>query len=106
MNLETLEQLVGLPKLEDFENIPARYFEKIVCAALQKFGKVKTQVSVKDRGDGRKGKIDIVFVTPSETVAIEIDRKFARAKSIFKVRSISPNAAFIILRSPYRIIQV
>lgn len=105
MTIEALKELIGLEN-KDYEHISAKSFELLVIERLKLFGEIKTQVSVVDRGDGRSGRIDIVFYFNSEEVAIEIDRKNVRAKSKFKVRSYSKENAFCITRSPYAVFKV
>jgi len=90
----------------DYSNIEAKEFEKFICSFLEKHGKVSRQVKVPDRGDGRSGRIDIVFEYRDELIPIEIDRKTPRIKSVYKVRSFNSTNAFILVRSPFDILQV
>lgn len=104
---EFLVERIGLKEYTDFDYIPASDFENIICHELEQVGKVERQVRVPERGDGYGGFIDVVLTLDDGTVIpIEIDRKSARAKSIFKVRSVNPENAFVITRSPFRIFKV
>lgn len=106
MKKEDLLKIIGIREGEDFEQIKSRDFEDLIFSKLKKFGKVKKQVSVLNRGDGRKGRIDLVFQPYRFEYAIELDRKTPRAKSIFKVSNYNDRKGFIITRSPYKIIQI
>jgi len=106
MNSEDLYKLIGIQEGRDFGEMKAREFENLVSLELEKHGTVKRQVIVPNRGDGRRGRIDLTFKAHQVEYPIEIDRKSARQKSIFKVKSFDQNRAFIILRSPYKIIKV
>lgn len=91
---------------KDYGDIGAKEFEDIVCSKLEKSGKIERQFVVPDRGDGRGGKIDVVWEFEGQLIPIEIDRKRPRQKSVFKVRSVNKENAFVIVRSPYQIIRV
>lgn len=105
MNIDLLIELINLD-LDDYGFMNAIDFELLISSRLSKHGVVKRQVKVSNRGDGRKGRIDVVFVLNSKEYAIEIDRKTPREKSIFKVTNYNENPCFIILRSPLTFIQV
>ena len=63
--------------------------------------KVDREFSVPDRGDGKmKGFIDLVITSP-ERVAIELDRKKPRKKSILKLRQFD-GVKIIVLREKSR----
>lgn len=50
---------------------------------------VSRELVVPDRGDGRRGRVDLFVDLPGrKPVAIEIDRGGPRAKSLFKLRSL------------------
>lgn len=98
--------MIGIEEGEDFGGMNALDFEEKVVANLSKYGHVMRQFKVPDRGDGRKGKIDIVFHYVGEFIPIEIDRKSPRKKSIFKVRWFNKYNAYVITRSPFRLIKV
>lgn len=104
MTSTQLKDLIGLEEGLDYENLGAKSFEKIVADALRQHGHVQTQFPVSNRGDGRRGKIDIVFTYKGQRIPIEIDRKSPRQKSIFKVRSINDKVGFLITRSPFGIL--
>lgn len=106
MSVDTLREVIGIEEYEDLEQIDAASFEKQIAERLAKIGEVQRQVRVENRGDGRAGRIDLVLMTDEEAVPIEIDRMTPRAKSIFKVRSFNPDSAFVITRSPFRVLQV
>lgn len=105
MNKDDLELMLGVER-GDFELMGALEFENFICEKLSKFGKVFRQVGVENRGDGRKGKIDIVFAYRGLLIPIELDRKTIREKSRFKVLSYNPTEAFCITRSPFEIHKV
>lgn len=106
MNLKKLLSFIDIKEGEDFSFLKAIDFENLICTKLLKFGKVERQVKVKDRYDGRRGRLDIVFEYLGEKYAIEIDRMTPRNKSLFKVKHYNKNIAFVILRAPYKVIAV
>ena len=70
--------------LEAVSPAPALEFERAAKAALQALGfTVKAQVTVPNRGDGRRGRVDLYI--PSLGLGIEIDRRSPRAKSRHKL---------------------
>ena len=67
----------------------------------------KKEVLVEDRGDGRKGRIDLIVNEAGYSqIAIELDRKTPRKKSIFKLKKYNAPRSWIIMRSPFRILEV
>lgn len=102
METQELKDLINIKK-DNYGNLSAREFADIVCNRLGRHGKIKREVTVLDRGDGRKGRIDVVFNYRGEKIPIEIDRISPRSKSIFKIRSYNPHNCFVITRSPYNI---
>lgn len=102
MNIQELEDIISMEP-GNYDNTKASEFENIICTKLHNFGRVKRQVLVENRGDGRRGRIDLVFYSKGEAIPIEIDRKVPRKKSIFKVVSFNPGNAFCITRSPFKI---
>lgn len=56
---------------------------------------------VENRGDGRKGKIDLFVQKYGEGVGIELDNEVAREKSAFKLNQVKPNDGLIILRNGF-----
>lgn len=109
MNIITtqeLQNLIGVRDFEEYKNCVASEIEDIVRVKLSKFGLVERQYGVPDRGDGYRGRVDLVFHYKGQLVPIEIDRGKIRAKSIFKTRSVNPDNAFVITRKPYKITKV
>jgi hypothetical protein len=102
-----LQSLVGIEEGEDYGNNSARTFEEKLANVLEHYGKVHRQVKVANRGDGRGGRIDIVFeTTEGQLIPIEIDWKTPRQKSIFKVQSFAPVDRFVLTRAPFQIFAV
>lgn len=56
---------------------------------------------VNDRYDGRNGRIDIVCYKGNETVAIEVDNKTPRKKSIYKLEHFKATKKYVICRNGY-----
>jgi hypothetical protein len=56
------------------------------------------EIWVDDRGDGRRGRIDIVASNNAHTLAIEIDRLTPREKSVFKLKQVNGVIRIILLR--------
>lgn len=79
--------------LEVLNSIPdssSRAFEDESAARFRALGySVFRQFCVPDRGDGRRGYVDIVLVRPFVLVALELDRVKPRKKSIFKVQQVA-----------------
>ena len=88
-------------KDKDFGEMKAKDFEDLVCSILGFHGVLKRQVPVKNRGDGHKGRVDLVLETPKEKIGIEIDRKIPRKKSVFKLMQLEVDRRFLITRSPF-----
>ena len=94
-------------KDKDYEDTEAKEFEVMIMKELLKKGmEVKRQVWVNNRYDGRRGRIDLVAYFEGKVIAIEIDRKNARQKSIFKLNQIDTPYRFVITRSPFKIIEI
>lgn len=82
-----LEKMMGELPAQAFED--ASTFHNTVFDYLVSYGcKVQSEYFVADRGDGRDGKIDIVFWNENEVIGIELDRESPRQKSIFKLNQI------------------
>lgn len=78
----------------------ATAFNAILRYRLEISGcKVRDEVEVPNRGDGRKGKVDLVIDEP-EKIAIEVDRRSVRQKSIFKMAQLTEHKPMSILREP------
>lgn len=60
---------------------------------------------VPNRGDGRRGKIDIVAKKDGLVYAIEIDRKSPRQKSIYKITNYPCDVRLVVLRDLYRVLE-
>lgn len=66
-----------------------KWFEDEACRLLRIIGyTIHRQFVVENRGDGYRGKIDIIAVKPPVLAAIELDAYVPRKKSIFKVRQV------------------
>jgi hypothetical protein len=61
------------------------------------------EYEVQDRGDGRRGFIDLVVLEPFRA-AIELDLASPRKKSLFKLRQFS-GERFVVLRKGLRIVR-
>ena len=61
----------------------------------------KLEVRVDNRGDGKTGRIDIVCYKDSEIIAIEVDRKTERRKSIIKLNNFHATQKYVICRNNY-----
>lgn len=69
--------------------------------------KCTKEVKVPNRGDGRGGRIDVVASKVGEKVAIEIDRKTPRKKSLYKLSHYDCDARYVVTREPkIRVIEV
>lgn len=97
--MEELKDLVG----KDFNNLNARDFSSLICGQLPS-GTIKKEVSVMNRGDGRAGRVDILYTDMrGKTFGIELDRLYPRDKSIFKLKELKADVSYIITRSPFTI---
>lgn len=84
--------LVSLPLVN------ARRFHHLAAVGMEKIGYVvKREFLVPNRGDGRRGKIDIVGRRNNEIVAIELDHVSARAKSLYKIKHFRPATARLVV---------
>lgn len=64
-------------------------FEDMVASELQALGyAIIRQHWVPNRGDGKRGKVDLVAEKGPVRAAIELDRRSPRQKSIFKVNQV------------------
>lgn len=80
----------------------AKEFSNFVCSFL-KSGTIQKEVYVPNRGDGRSGRIDIVYKKNGKIIAIELDRIVPRKKSIFKLKLFNSDESYVITRSPFLI---
>ena len=91
----------------DYEEMKSKDFENLVCDLLKNIGEIKRQVWVNDRGDGRRGKIDLVIKKENEKVGVEIDRISPRKKSIFKLNQLqNMTGLLLIVRSPFSLLDI
>lgn len=89
----------GREELFDSLTVPdnAKQAHEAVIERLESYGYVcEREYAVKNRGDGKAGRIDILARNETHIMAIEIDRLTPRDKSVFKLRQV-PNAERIIL---------
>jgi len=87
-----------------FENLKLTDNAKIaqyeVRDYMQSLGyKCILEYGVKDRYDGNSGRIDIVCFKNNETIAIEVDNKKPRKKSIYKLENFNANKKYVICRN-------
>lgn len=97
-NIEELEHLVG----QYYTELSSREFSDFVCSFL-KNGKLTKEVFVNDRGDGRSGRVDIVYEINGVKIGIELDRFSPRNKSIHKLKCLSADESYVVTRSPFTI---
>lgn len=98
---------LNILKGKDYRNTKSIDFQNIICNLLKKKRKISRQVWVEDRGDGKRGKIDIIFSYDiGKYVAIQIDNKSPRAKSIYKLKQYQADKSYILLRSPFKVIKL
>ncbi len=96
--LKELKPIIG----RNYKDLSAKEFSDLVVSLL-KSGEIKKEVSVKDRGDGRKGRIDLVYSLEGKMIAIELDRLKPREKSISKLKKYGADCSYVITRSPVKI---
>lgn len=104
--LTMMRAAVGEPFAKPFAN--AKQVQNAIWQALRSLGwRVYREVPVRDRGDGRRGRVDLVALRGGEVIAIEVDGQNPRQKSVHKLRQV-PRATFrlVLLRNakpPYRV---
>jgi hypothetical protein len=82
----------------------AKAFQQALENELRAKGwKVLREFCVRDRGDGVRGRIDLVVTSPVR-IAIELDRASVRKKSRFKLAQFD-GLRFVILRQGARVMQ-
>lgn len=82
----------------------AKGFELLVANELKAQGyQVKREVWVDDRGDGRRGRIDLVASKDNEVHAIELDLASPRMKSALKLLEYPATHRWIVLRNKPRL---
>jgi hypothetical protein len=97
--------------LEITQNMEARYFEsaRVLHDEMErrfhhKGLTVIRDYPVPDRGDGRRGQIDLVILEPFR-MALELDTANPRKKSLIKLRSFS-GERYVYLRASRQIVSV
>jgi hypothetical protein len=94
---EIIECINKLSKLKIYDN--AKLAHKQIADFLSNEGlNVVYEYPVENRGDGRKGRIDLMVDGFDKPIGIEIDQASPRKKSIFKLNSINDIYRVIILR--------
>jgi len=86
------------------QNLPrggnAKALQDTAASRLAEAGyAVETEHKVKDRGDGHPGAIDIL-VNAQPPIAIELDRRAPREKSLFKLRQINGHRIIVLREGP------
>lgn len=87
---------------KDFNHLSAKDFSFLVCSHLNN-GILIKEFPVPDRGDGRSGRVDLIYKKRNKTIAFEFDRLIPRKKSIFKLKSLTVDEKYVITRSPFAI---
>lgn len=78
----------------------ASAFNAILRYRLEQAGcDCRDEVIVPNRGDGRRGKVDIIVDAP-QAIAIEVDRRSPRKKSLHKLTWFKNYESMVILRDP------
>lgn len=96
--LKEIEHLIG----NNYKDYTSLEFSKLICSFL-KNGTITKEVKVNDRGDGRKGKVDLVYSSNGSTIGIELDRLSPRKKSIIKLNNLNVDHRCVITRNPVKI---
>jgi hypothetical protein len=92
--LDVLEMLLSLPSLTQHGE-----FQRLVASGLTRLGfRVQTELPVPNRGDGRTGRIDLLARRGPCIVALELDRKSPRRKSLYKLRHLGYGSRAVVLR--------
>lgn len=104
----TAHSIIGAISSTVFRGIErAGQFQNCVQGLLERRGwRVEREVVVGDRGDGRRGKVDLVASQAGYRVGIELDNRSPRAKSVHKLRALSCDERLVVLRvrsAPYRV---
>lgn len=60
----------------------------------------RREVLVPNRGDGRRGRIDLEAVRDGQRVLIELDHMSPRKKSLAKLRAMPAHGRLVVLRNP------
>lgn len=74
--------------LKSIESSGAKSFHVEAMDRLEEAGfEAQWEYPVSDRGDGRKGRVDIVVKGKKGMIGIELDRRSPRKKSLFKLKN-------------------
>ena len=101
----SLAHLMALDSMLRKLSMPDRAapFAGLVANALGALGAtVLREVIVPRRGDGQRGRVDLVASWPESglQMAVECDNKSPRAKSITKLKQMPADVRLIVLRTP------
>ena len=102
MDIETIfNQYLG----KDFTSMKASEFADMIITELERNGyECKREARVKNRGDGRAGRIDVVAHLNYKMIAIEFDNCSPRVKSVYKLSRLPREIRkFCILRKPFKV---
>lgn len=89
---------VALQTLQAPEDAGAAH--SLVSNTLKQLGfAVRDEYPVENRGDGRKGNVDVVAERDGFRLAIEIDRSTPRKKSVIKLKAVADCYRLILLRN-------
>lgn len=87
---------------KNLSEMDSKKFSELVISYLKK-GKIKKEVFVFDRGDGRSGRIDFTYELDGKIIAVELDRLSPRKKSIIKLSNFNADESYIITRTPVEV---
>jgi len=85
---------------KDYKDMKAKEFSDMICSFLLK-GKIKKEFKVSQRGDGKSGRVDILYEVNGKRCGIELDRLKPRKKSVFKLLHGGFDYALVITRAPF-----
>jgi len=103
--MDVIRQLIeAVSRTTARQRASAKTFQQAVEDELRAKGwEVFREFWVKDRGDGVRGRIDLVVTSPVR-IAIELDRARMRNKSLFKLAQFD-GLRFVILRQGSRVLE-
>jgi len=103
--MDVIRQLIeAVSRTTPRQRASAKTFQQAVEDELRAKGwEVFREFCVKDRGDGVRGRIDLVVASPVR-IAIELDRARVRKKSLFKLAQFD-GLRFVILRQSARVLK-
>lgn len=94
----------GLAAMQPKDFATAKSFHDAMEHYLKSYGAdVVREYEVLDRGDGRRGRIDLVVTWPLR-FAVELDDRNPRQKSLYKLRAFN-GEGFVVLRHYKRIVR-